>query len=259
RRRPPPAAHRSVGDDEWGRGAAPRVRADVGGPHHHQGNGRRRLPDRRPRAGVAGVPLGQPRRARVPRRRPGRARPGAQPSRGVRHRHPPLPRRPPGPDGAAGRHRGVPRATARLPPGRSRRGGLEGGADPRRAAARARLPVSAPDAGSASVQLPEGAVSFGGRLTQLAEIYPDRVALTFAAVDSTEQALTWAELEGWASGVAGVLAGHGVGEGATVVVALPSSPEHVVVTLAAWKLGACVCPLRWDLPEWERDRVLEVA
>ena len=27
----------------------------------------------------------------------------------------------------------------------------------------------------------------------------------------------------------------------------------------AWKAGACVLPLRWDLPEWERERVLEVA
>jgi bile acid-coenzyme A ligase len=33
----------------------------------------------------------------------------------------------------------------------------------------------------------------------------------------------------------------------------------VIAALAAWKLGACVLPLRWDLPEWERARLLELA
>jgi bile acid-coenzyme A ligase len=44
-----------------------------------------------------------------------------------------------------------------------------------------------------------------------------------------------------------------------VVTAMPNSVLHVVSMYAAWKVGACVLPLRWDLPEWERERVLAVA
>jgi bile acid-coenzyme A ligase len=47
--------------------------------------------------------------------------------------------------------------------------------------------------------------------------------------------------------------------GSVVAVALPNSPEHMMVTIAAWRLGACVLPLRYDLPEWERTRLLAVA
>ncbi len=40
---------------------------------------------------------------------------------------------------------------------------------------------------------------------------------------------------------------------------LPNSPEHVFATLASWKLGSCVLPLRFDLPAWERERLIAVA
>ena len=41
-----------------------------------------------------------------------------------------------------------------------------------------------------------------------------------------------------------------------MVVGLPNSPEHLVATFAGWKVGAVVVPMRWNLPDWERDRVL---
>lgn len=47
--------------------------------------------------------------------------------------------------------------------------------------------------------------------------------------------------------------------GALVVIGLPNSPEHVFSALAVWKLGGCTLPLRWDLPAWERGRLLEIA
>ena len=31
-----------------------------------------------------------------------------------------------------------------------------------------------------------------------------------------------------------------------------------MTVLAAWKVGAIPVPVRWDLPDWERERVLEV-
>ena len=48
-------------------------------------------------------------------------------------------------------------------------------------------------------------------------------------------------------------------QGSLVVVALANSAEHFFVDFAVWKLGAMVLPLRWDLPEWERQRLLHLA
>ncbi len=59
--------------------------------------------------------------------------------------------------------------------------------------------------------------------------------------------------------IAGLMHRRGVGQDAMVIVGLPNSPEHVFASLAAWKLGAGVLPLRWDLPEWERNRLIEVV
>jgi len=44
-----------------------------------------------------------------------------------------------------------------------------------------------------------------------------------------------------------------------VVVALPNCTEHFMISIGAWKLGACVLPLKADLPPRERDQILEVA
>jgi bile acid-coenzyme A ligase len=44
-----------------------------------------------------------------------------------------------------------------------------------------------------------------------------------------------------------------------VALGLRNSPELVASVLAAWKLGATPVPVRWDLPDWERGRVLEVV
>ena len=102
-------------------------------------------------------------------------------------------------------------------------------------------------------------VSFGRRTAQLAELHPDEPALVFAALDGTERTVTWKELDGRANQLARLLASSGVGPGAMVAVAMPNSPDHVAVDIAGWRLGACVLPLRHDLPEWERRRLLEVA
>jgi bile acid-coenzyme A ligase len=102
-------------------------------------------------------------------------------------------------------------------------------------------------------------ISYGRRPTLLAAEHPDKVALVFAAASRDETVLTWAELDARANGVARLLAGRGVGPDSLVVVALPNSVEHVVTTIAGWKLGALVCPLRSDVPPWERDRLLGVA
>ncbi|MDE3086509.1 MAG: AMP-binding protein [Acidobacteriota bacterium] len=102
-------------------------------------------------------------------------------------------------------------------------------------------------------------ISFGRRTAQLAELHPDEAALVFARTDGTERVVTWAELDGWANQMARLLEERGVGPRSMVAVALPNSPEHVAVDIAGWRLGACVLPLRPDLPDWERRRLLDVA
>ena len=104
-----------------------------------------------------------------------------------------------------------------------------------------------------------GSVSYGRRLTMLAEQHHDDVAVVFAAEDGSETPLSWIELEQRANQVAHYFEGRGLGQGDIIVVALKNSPEHLFSTFASWKLGASVLPLRWDLPEWERERLLVVA
>lgn len=102
-------------------------------------------------------------------------------------------------------------------------------------------------------------ISFGRRIAQLAQRHPEDRALVFAELDGTETPVAWTELDRRADQVAHLLEHRGVQQGSMVTVALPNSPEHMTVTIAAWRLGACVLPLRYDLPEWERNRLLEVA
>jgi bile acid-coenzyme A ligase len=88
---------------------------------------------------------------------------------------------------------------------------------------------------------------------------PEGSAFVFVSQNGSEHDVSWRELDEASNRVARLLDDHGVGQGSTVVTALPNSVAHVVAMYGAWKAGACVLPLRWDLPEWERERVLEVA
>src|SRR5437868_14315406 len=102
-------------------------------------------------------------------------------------------------------------------------------------------------------------ISYGRRLTQLAERFGDATAVTFAAEDGSEALLSWAHLERRANQVADLMRSRGIDETSTVVVALRNSPEHLYATFGAWKAGASLLPLRYDLPQWERERILELV
>ncbi len=104
-----------------------------------------------------------------------------------------------------------------------------------------------------------GAVSYGERVRRLARQHPDDRALLFAARNGRDIALSWSELDQRSNQVARLLTASGLGFDDLVVVGLPNSVEHVLVTFGAWKIGACVLPLRWDLPDWEREKLLELA
>ncbi|MEI2618823.1 MAG: AMP-binding protein [Thermomicrobiales bacterium] len=101
--------------------------------------------------------------------------------------------------------------------------------------------------------------TFGRRVAELAEEHPDKPALIFAATSGDEQIVTWAEYDRATNQLARLLAGRGVAAGTMVVVGLWNSIEHVLLTTAAWKLGALALPLRAALPAHERDQILDLA
>jgi bile acid-coenzyme A ligase len=96
------------------------------------------------------------------------------------------------------------------------------------------------------------------RLRQLAADRPDEVLFVHVALDGTEVALTSVELDRGSSQLAGAMAAKGVGVGHRVALGLRNSPELVLATFAAWKLGATPIPVRWDLPDWEVAQLRQV-
>jgi bile acid-coenzyme A ligase len=108
------------------------------------------------------------------------------------------------------------------------------------------------------VSEPEEGIPYGTRLHQVAEAGGDRTAVVLVAEDGTETEASWRELDIRSNQLAHVLAGRGLGVGDTLAVCLRNSVEHLLAGFAGWKVGATVVPVRWDLPDWERDRLLEV-
>ena len=102
-------------------------------------------------------------------------------------------------------------------------------------------------------------VTYGQRVADFAASRGERTALVFVAPDGTEQALTWAQLDSRANQMARILAHNGVGADTLLAICLPTRPEHIVATIAAWRLGACTLPLSPQLPERERQEILAVS
>src|SRR6476620_9378842 len=102
-------------------------------------------------------------------------------------------------------------------------------------------------------------ISYGQRIAELAAERPDDIGLIHARRDGGEQLVTWAELDRRSSQIAAALADRGAGVADRIALRLGNSPELVFATLAAWKLGAVPVPVRWDLPDWECERVLAVV
>lgn len=102
-------------------------------------------------------------------------------------------------------------------------------------------------------------VSYGKRLCELATAMPRLPAIVLVAENGTERTVTWAELDSRSNRVARLLADHGVDEGALVAIGLPNGVEHYEVSLATWKLGACVLLLNARMPPRERDEILALV
>jgi bile acid-coenzyme A ligase len=102
----------------------------------------------------------------------------------------------------------------------------------------------------------DGGVPYGTQIRRVAEREPDAVAIVFAAEDGSERLVTFREVDERSTQLARVLQDRGLEVGDFLCVSLRNSPEHLMACFAGWKAGAVVVPMRWDLPEWERGRVL---
>ncbi|MDQ3549280.1 MAG: AMP-binding protein, partial [Chloroflexota bacterium] len=105
----------------------------------------------------------------------------------------------------------------------------------------------------------EQAPTFGRQVAELAKQHPDKAAAIFLPIEGRERTLSWRQLDLQSNQYARLLADRGVSQGTTVVVGLWNSPEHILLTTAAWKLGALMLPLRAILPKPERDGILALA
>lgn len=100
-------------------------------------------------------------------------------------------------------------------------------------------------------------VSYGTRLTQLASERPDDVAVITVALDGSEGVLTFGQLESGANQWGREIAAAGGAQGSYIGLVIPNSVELVLAAYGCWKIGAVPIPVRWDLPDWERLRLVE--
>ncbi|OSC41582.1 class I adenylate-forming enzyme family protein [Mycobacterium decipiens] len=102
-------------------------------------------------------------------------------------------------------------------------------------------------------------IPFGTKLHELARRRTDSPALTTVAPDGTAQSVTFGQLDAGANQWGRALAASGAETGSYVALPIPNSQHLVLATLGCWKIGAVPIPMHWDLPEWERNRVLAVV
>src|SRR5207237_2803851 len=98
-------------------------------------------------------------------------------------------------------------------------------------------------------------VSIGRRLRELVAERQDEVVFRHVRVVGAEPAFTLAELDRRSNQLAGALAERGLGLGDRLGIGLRNSPQFGLAAFAGWKLGAIPVPMRWDLPDWELERL----
>ncbi|MGX4693679.1 class I adenylate-forming enzyme family protein [Streptomyces sp. JNUCC 63] len=96
--------------------------------------------------------------------------------------------------------------------------------------------------------LSEGLIHIGDRIAMLASEHPDDAAIILVGPKGRERKYSWATLEARANAAARVLRDRGAAGGVTLI-ALPNGIEHIVATIASWKIGGIVVPVNPALPE----------
>src|ERR1035437_6678639 len=99
-------------------------------------------------------------------------------------------------------------------------------------------------------------VPFGTKIHLTAKANRDGTAILFAAQDGSERRVTFGEIDDRSTQLARALLERGLTAGDYVAISLKNSPEHLIASFAGWKVGAVVIPMGSNLPDWERERVL---
>lgn len=107
-------------------------------------------------------------------------------------------------------------------------------------------------------QISQEGIPFGTQLHRLACADPAGVGLVTVSPDGSESSLTWDELDRGANRWGRAMQEAGVSSGSHVALAIPNSEDLVLGILGCWKIGAVPIPMRWDIPDWERTRLLDV-
>ena len=102
-------------------------------------------------------------------------------------------------------------------------------------------------------------ISFPSRIRKWAAEHPAQAAIIFVPEAGPHQTFSWRQLDALTNQIARLLAHNGVDDQGHVVIGLSNCPEHLLVTIAAWKLGAMVIPIRNATPPHERDQLLALA
>ncbi|MBB3602833.1 bile acid-coenzyme A ligase [Mycolicibacterium sp. BK556] len=109
-----------------------------------------------------------------------------------------------------------------------------------------------------SQQPADDEIPYGRQLTNRAVADPHGTAVIVVGKDGSDTEVSWSELERYANQWARALQDAPVPQGAMVALPVPNSVELIAATLATWKVGATPVPMRWDLPAWEHQRLIEV-
>jgi bile acid-coenzyme A ligase len=104
-----------------------------------------------------------------------------------------------------------------------------------------------------------GSLSITQRIEKLAKEQSAQIALIVPERTESDTRFSWRRLNNSANHFAATLTAAGVRESDVVAVALPNSAEHVVATLAAWKVGATVVPVDPGLRGEELTHLLSVV
>ena len=102
-------------------------------------------------------------------------------------------------------------------------------------------------------------MTIGERFGQLANSHPSKTALVTVDVFGQETIYSWRQLEGLSNVAARELLATGVTESCIVGICLPNGHDHVIATLAAWKVGALVVPLNPGATERELTSLRNAA
>jgi bile acid-coenzyme A ligase len=96
------------------------------------------------------------------------------------------------------------------------------------------------------------------RIQLLARQHPDQTAVITVGPGG-EESRSWCDLDRGSDAASRILAERGVGPGSLVGVRLSMSVDHIIATLAAWKLGATVLPLDPKATDAEFRALLSTA